>query len=257
MKLTVVGCSGSMSGPDSPASSYLIQVEDTEKTWSIVLDMGPGSFGSLWKYMDPRDLDALVFSHGHADHMADIISLEVHNRWHPTGRVGALDVYGPEGMEHRTRQIDGWAQPGSYDGVFNFITAEAGNPFHIGPICVEPFEAWHSVPTFGYRLSTVGDGAEQPSMAYTGDTDFTDSIVDMARDVDLLLCECGFTEEDQARGIHLSGERAGTLATVSGAKNLVLTHIQPWTPAEVVLREAEKTWGGPLSVARPGQVYRI
>ena len=54
MKLTVLGSSGSMSGPASSASSYLVQAQGFDRetgkmrTWSVVLDMGPGSFGQLW-----------------------------------------------------------------------------------------------------------------------------------------------------------------------------------------------------------------
>lgn len=257
MKLTVIGCTGSMSGPDSAASCYLLQFQDGEKTRFIVLDLGPGSFGALWKYIDPLDIDALILSHGHADHMADIISLEVHNRWHPGGAAKVLDIYGPEGIEERTMQIDGWGKPGSYEGIFEFHVVRPGSPFRIGKLLVEPFKAWHPVPTLGYRFTLEDENQEKTTFAYTGDTDLTSSMVEMAKDVDLLLCECGFTEADSTRGIHLSGERAGKLASLSGAKRVVLTHIQPWTSTDTVLQEVKRTWDGPLSLARPGQVHSV
>ena len=84
MRLTVVGATGSMSGPGSPASCYLVQAEGRcpvsglLRTFSVLLDLGPGSFGALWRHMDPCDIDALFLSHCHADHMGDIISLQVH-----------------------------------------------------------------------------------------------------------------------------------------------------------------------------------
>ena len=46
MKLTIVGCSGSTSGPESPASSYLIQAPFDGRTFSFVVDLGPGAIGA-------------------------------------------------------------------------------------------------------------------------------------------------------------------------------------------------------------------
>ena len=47
MRVTVVGCSGSFAGPESPASSYLVQHEDEGRTWNLLLDLGSGALGAL------------------------------------------------------------------------------------------------------------------------------------------------------------------------------------------------------------------
>ena len=62
MKLTIVGCSGSLSGPDSAASSYLVQAPHQDRTFSLLLDIGPGAMGALYRYLDPRELDAIAAS---------------------------------------------------------------------------------------------------------------------------------------------------------------------------------------------------
>ena len=90
MRLTIIGCSGSMSGPQSSASSYLVQADgvDTDgalRTYSIVLDLGPGSMGQLLRHLDPAQLDAIAISHCHADHMVDLVGMHVYRRWLPTG----------------------------------------------------------------------------------------------------------------------------------------------------------------------------
>ncbi len=53
MRLTVVGCSGSYPGPDSPASCYLLESEHEGRTWRILLDLGNGALGALHRYADP------------------------------------------------------------------------------------------------------------------------------------------------------------------------------------------------------------
>ena len=267
MKLTVIGSSGSMSGPDSPASCYLIQAHawdparGEDRLWSVVVDLGPGSFGALWRHVEPSEIDAVVFTHGHADHMADIISLYVHHRWNPHRHCPEVRVIGPSEIEHRTRQIDGWAGQDDFAGVFSFETIAEGADFQVGPLGFETFAAEHTVEAYGYRVTgpstDPSSSAAEATVAITGDTDLCDSMVDMAMAVKVLIAEAGFTEADVSRGIHMDGVRAGQLATAAGVGELVLTHIQPWTdPAETV-SEARRTWGGPLDVARSGAVYRV
>ena len=52
MRLTVVGCSGSLAGPDSPASCYLVEAEHEGRTWRVVLDLGNGALGPLQRHLD-------------------------------------------------------------------------------------------------------------------------------------------------------------------------------------------------------------
>ena len=95
------------------------------------------------------------------------------------------------------------------------------------------------------------------TMFFTGDTDQCDTIIEGARGVDLLLSEAGFTEADTTRGIHMSGVRAGEVATQAGVRRVVLTHIQPWTPVDTVMSELRQTWQGEAQIARAGDVFEI
>ena len=112
MKLTIVGCSGSMSGKEGAASCYLVQAKGVdpefggaERTWSIVLDFGPGAMGALLNYVDPAMLDAMILSHLHADHCADIVGMQVYRRWYPEGALSVIPVYSPGDGVARTRGI--------------------------------------------------------------------------------------------------------------------------------------------------------
>ena len=80
MQLTIVGASGSVSGPLSPASCYLVQAPFEGRTFSLLLDLGPGSFGALYRYLDPAQLDAVAISHLHPDHCVDLCGLYVAGR---------------------------------------------------------------------------------------------------------------------------------------------------------------------------------
>lgn len=263
MKLTIVGCTGSMSGPDSAASSYLVQavgfdpVVGGERTWNVVLDMGPGSFGALWKYVDPRDVDAVLFSHCHADHMGDVISLHVHRRWGPARDLEPVLVAGPASLRERIRQIDGADESEMYADCFDVHVVEDGHAFNVGPLTVTPVRGWHTVTSFGFRLTERHADGSVSSMLYTGDTDFCESMVAGASGVDVLLSECGFTRADEVSGIHMNGESVGLLASRAVVGRLVVTHIQPWTSRELVAEELALTWSGLTDFAASGKSWEF
>jgi ribonuclease BN (tRNA processing enzyme) len=101
VRLTVVGCSGSYPGPDSPASCYLVEAELGDRTWRLVLDLGNGALGALHRYADPLTIDAVLLSHLHADHCIDLTSYYVLRKYHPTGARPPIPVYGPDGTPGR------------------------------------------------------------------------------------------------------------------------------------------------------------
>jgi ribonuclease BN (tRNA processing enzyme) len=109
------------------------------------------------------------------------------------------------------------------------------------------------VHALGYRIELVG-GA---SMAYSGDSGPNDSLVELARDADLLLCEATWQEHMELLPFHLSGRQAGEHATAAGAARLMLTHIWPSLDKEVSRSEASDTFTGPIDIAREGMVLEV
>ena len=101
MRVTVVGCSGSYPGPDSPASCYLIEAEHDGRTWRVVMDLGNGALGALHRYADPLAIDAVLLSHLHADHCLDLCGYHVLRKYHPSGHQPRIPVHGPEGTADR------------------------------------------------------------------------------------------------------------------------------------------------------------
>ncbi|WP_454300185.1 MBL fold metallo-hydrolase [Salana multivorans] len=248
MRLTVLGCTGSMPGPDSPASGYLVRSGST----AMLLDLGSGSFGPLQAALTPHEADAVVLSHLHPDHCADLSALAVWLRYGPGIGSGPMRVLGPEGTTEAIAALT-CMTPAEIAETFDVEVLRDGESVQVGELTVEPRTVLHPVPAFGFRIVD----AEGAVLGYTGDTDLCEGAAAVARGVDLLLSEAAFPESEPLRGLHLTGSRAGELARDAGAGRLVLTHVQPWVDAEAVLSAAAGRFGGPVELAAPMATYEI
>ena len=255
----MVGSSGSVSGPDSPASCYLVRAPYQGRTFSLVLDLGPGSFGHLYRYLDPREVDAVGLSHLHPDHCLDLCAFYVAARYSSTAPWPRIPVLGPSGS--RERLSAAYEVAGSSDepgpGIAGqFEHREWAPAQQVGPFRIETVRVAHPVEAYAVRVSEdVPDGG---SLVFSGDTGPCDALVDLAGGADLLLAEAAFLDGAvNPAGLHLTGRDAAVAATRAGVAALVLTHIPPWHDPDVVLAEAVPHFEGPVAVATPGAAWTI
>ena len=116
MRLTVLGCSGTYPGPDSPCSGYLVEHDG----FRLVVDLGPGALGPLQRSIDLLDIDAVYVSHLHADHCTDLVGLSYARRYHPDGLPPPLPVWGPAGLGDRLCQVFEVPPPDRLAKVYDF-----------------------------------------------------------------------------------------------------------------------------------------
>jgi ribonuclease BN (tRNA processing enzyme) len=251
-RLTVVGCSGSFAGPDSPASCYLLEADHEGRTWRVLLDLGSGALGALHGFVDPRSLDAVLISHLHADHYFDMSGLYVIWKYHPEGAPARIPVWGPAGVAAQLARAYGLPEDPGMTAEFDFHEYDA-EPVRVGPFTVTVSRLAHPVASYGMRVEVAGR-----VLAYSGDTGPCEALVALARDADVLLCEAAFLEGgDNPTDLHLTGKQAGALAAEAGARSLVLTHIPPWHDKQAALVEAREAFGGPLQLAATGASYDL
>jgi ribonuclease BN (tRNA processing enzyme) len=262
MKLTIVGCSGSVPGPDSAASSYLVRAPYEGRMFSLVVDLGPGAFGALYRYLDPREVDAYALSHLHPDHCLDLCACYVASRYSPSAPWPRTPVFAPAGAAARLgRAYDVPPRPGA--------VVEAGPPMaaafdfqdwqrrqRIGPFVVSTSPVSHPVEAYAVRIDE--DTPNGGSLVYSGDTGPCEALVDLARGADLLLVESAFLDRpDNPPGLHLSGRDAAVTAQRAEVAAVVLTHIPPWHDPDEVLAEAIPHFEGPVDLAVPGASWTI
>jgi ribonuclease BN (tRNA processing enzyme) len=248
VNLTVVGCSGSFPGPDSPASCYLVQAEG----FRLLLDLGSGALGPLQRHVGIDDVDAVALTHLHPDHCLDLCSYYVARKYGPGGSLTQIPVYGPANTAARiARAYDLPAHPGMR-GQFRFLGYPDG-AFELGPFRVSAVPVTHPVETYGLRVEHAGR-----VLAYSGDTAPCDSLVRLAKGADTFLCEASFHDgRDTAPDLHLNGREAAEHATRAEVGALLLTHIPPWNDPQRTLAEASVAYDGPTELARPDATYRI
>ncbi|WP_084102618.1 MBL fold metallo-hydrolase [Demequina sp. NBRC 110051] len=253
MRLTVIGSSGSVPGPASPSSSYLLEADDDEgRTWRVLLDAGSGALGVLQRFCDPRDLDAVFISHLHPDHCADLAHLDTYLSYHPDGPAEPVTVYGPFGTAGRIAQLKG---TDGHSEALPCVVWQASGHTSIGPMRVTVESVRHPVPAYAFRIEGPSEDPATASavLTYSGDTDECDGLEVAAADADVLLCEASFlTTDDAPEGLHLTGLVAGQVAERARAGRLILTHIPPWTDCPSVHAEAASAYDGPIDLAHPG-----
>lgn len=258
MRLTVIGCSGSFPGPDSPASCYLIEADG----FRLLLDLGNGALGALQRHAGMHgggvhgggmyDIDAVCLSHLHADHCLDLCSYSVARTYPPGGARPRIPVYGPAGTQQRMDQAFGLHEPRGMAGAFDFVTLTPGTR-QVGPLRMTLATMNHPVETFGFRIEHAGR-----VIAYSADTGPTEALAELARGADLLLCEASFLDgPGLPEDVHLTARQAGEYAAAGGVGHLVLTHLVPWNDREQSLREAASAYSGPLSLAASGWVIDL
>lgn len=240
LTLTVLGCSGTHPGPARACSSYLVECEG----YRLLLDCGNGSLANLQQRVDVNAIDALLISHLHPDHFADLYGLYYARRFHADGPL-PLPVYAPAGAGAFIGQLLDSSE--EFRAVCRFTDAAAGDTLALGPLTVRLFASTHPVETLASRIEADGR-----VLSYSGDSGPASALVDCARDADLFLCDATWLESagPYPEGVHMTGAQAGAHAAAADAAALMITHVYPTTDRHRVAAEAAGAYDGTVLVAR-------
>jgi ribonuclease BN (tRNA processing enzyme) len=248
MRLTVIGCSGSYPGPDSPASCYLVEHDG----FRILLDLGSGAIGPLQRHADLFEIDAVLLSHLHGDHCLDICPYVVVRRYTAATPVPRLPVLGPRGTHGRLAAAYDPTSTEPLTDVFAFGALSPGTR-ELGPFTLQVDRVNHLVETFAMRLTAGGR-----TLTYSGDTGVSDSLVRLASGSDALLCEASLPDgTDAPPDLHLTGREAGEHAAKAGVGRLLVTHIPPKADGALITEAAALAFDGPTERVAPDRSYEI
>ena len=242
MKLTVVGCSGSVPGPEAATSCYLVEYDG----FRLVLDLGHGSLGVLQQFIDIPDIDAIAISHLHTDHWIDLTTLHVAVRYGPYDIAGRVPIFGPVATADRLADAYGIDRSPGLHATFDF--QDISMTTAIGPFRIRTARMAHPIDAYAIRLDAGGH-----SLVYSGDTGPCRELVELADGVDLLLAEASCVDGlDNPPDLHMTGKEAGTIAREAAVAQLVVTHVPPWNSRQLALDEARSAFAGTVTLAAPG-----
>ena len=249
MRLTVLGSSGTFTGPGSLCSGYLVRTAST----NVLVDAGNGSTSNLQREVDLEDLDAIVISHKHADHCVDLIGLHHAVRARGDGATG-IPLYSPPGVAELLAELTSREAPYVFEESFELRPVEAGQEVRVGDVRIELFDSVHPPPTLSMRIH-----ADDRVLVYSADSAGGAQLVTAARGADVFLCEATWQGPagDHPPGIHLTAEAAGRVAAEAGVGRLLLTHIAGNLDREVSRAEAEATFGRAVELAVDGLTVEV
>src|SRR5690625_433624 len=143
MKVTVIGHWGGYPAPDGATSAYLLEQDG----FCLLVDMGSGALSKVQKYIHVMDIDAVVLSHYHHDHIADIGVLQF--AWlvqsYLRKRKGILPIYGHAEDETGFKSLTHQYTEG--------IAYDTSKELEIGPFMISFLKTIHPVPCYGMRIT--------------------------------------------------------------------------------------------------------
>jgi len=222
MKLTIVGSGDAFGSGGRFNTCFFLE---TAKA-SLLIDCGASALPALkGQGIDPNRIDAIVLSHLHGDHFGGIPFFLLDSQF-LARREKPLMIAGPPGTRARLDAAMEVFFPKSTGTKWRFswsvkeiLIGVASDVLGHSLLTAEVIHQ-SGAPSTALRLS---DG--ERTFAYSGDTEWTDALLAIARDADLFICEC-YAYAGKLTG-HMNWEILQTKIPTLAAKRLMLTHMNP------------------------------
>ncbi|NVY96799.1 MBL fold metallo-hydrolase [Lactobacillus sp. DCY120] len=242
MKLTVLGYYGGYPYQGQGTSGYLLQ----DQGFNLLIDCGSGVLNSLQKFLDPLQLDAVLLTHYHHDHIADVGVLQYYWQLHSGSKKEAqLPIYGPtqDPLHCASLTLPGVTISHGYAGL---------EILQLGPLTVNFLTTVHPVPAFAIRIT----GSQQQILTYTADTAYFSGLIDFSQKSDLLIADTNFPAQQPGKLWHLTSTQAGQLASQAQVGQLLISHLPQEYPLDQLQKQAQ-TAAGSIPVQRAATGLQI
>ena len=243
MEVTVLGCGDAFGSGGRFNTCFHVGASSTR----FLIDCGTSALIAMRRFgVDPGGIDTMFLTHLHGDHFGGlpflILDAQLTSR-----RRAPLTVVGPRGLGARLTALMEAMFPGSSSAKRKFelrvIEMEAGEPVEVNGVGVTAFEVRHpsGSPSHALRFALGGK-----VIAYTGDTEWVETLVPAGRGADLLIAEA-YTFDQSVRN-HLDFMTLSRHLPEIGARSVLLTHMS----TDMLGRRVEG-----CEMAEDGQVIRV
>lgn len=192
---------------------------------SVLIDCGASSLIAMKRQgINPSHIGCVLLSHLHGDHFGGVPFLILDGQF--SKRTLPLVIAGPSGLGTRIEAAMEAFFPGSSNIRRNFpvqfIALADHQRSRIGNCTVIPFEVRHPSGSPSYALRVEYGGKV---ISYSGDTEWVDGLLDVARGADVFVCEAYFFEKKVK--YHLDYATLRERRSDLGCARLILTHMGP------------------------------
>jgi ribonuclease BN (tRNA processing enzyme) len=222
MRLTIIGSGDAFgSGGRHNTCFHLVAGGRT-----VLIDCGASAPVALRAQgVDPNTIDAVILSHLHGDHFGGIPFLMLDGQF-LSRRERPLLFAGPPGTTERINAAMEVFYPNSTKTKYRFpwsvTEIPVGAPTDILGLNVVSAQVIHSsgAPSTGLRVT---DGKK--TLAYSGDTQWTDALLPIAADADLFIVEC--YDFDRELSGHMNWQTLRQRMPELRARRVMVTHMNP------------------------------
>lgn len=244
IRLRILGYSGGYPSTVSPSSGYLISFADK----NILVDCGSGVLSELQKYISFHQIDAVILSHLHSDHISDFqvlkYALEM-NKKHGE-EIQPILVYAPMTPSNAFASL-------ADESLFVMKTINEDSVIELSGAHISFFQTNHSVDCYGLRLQYGGS-----VLAYTSDTKYDQKLCHWLDHADMAIMDCGAIEREATSDIsHMTPRDCFHIYEQSDIKRVVLSHLIPYYNISETLQEAESLGKWPFELAEMNRLYVI
>ena len=247
-EIRILGSEPAWPSASRACSGFLVQTAET----TLLVDCGTGVFERLRAVLQPEELTAVVISHLHFDHWADLIPFRYYLAFaaRPAVQPGLhLPPGALEKMQSIVEQID--PAPRFFADVFETSEYDPSGELRVGDLLITFHRTRHPIETYALKLTSGTKTA-----VYSADTGWAECIAAFAQAADLFVCEATWGTDGGNADVHLSGAEAGRLAKLAGVKKLLLTHLAE-PKAEDAVRAARREYDVSVEYAAAGRIFRL
>jgi ribonuclease BN (tRNA processing enzyme) len=238
MEVTFLGCGDAFGSGGRLNTCFHVRAART----SFLIDCGASALIGMNRCgIDRNAIDTILVTHFHADHFGGVPFFMLDAQFN-TKRVRPLTIVGPPGLHEFYHRAMETAFTGSSSTQprfeLNLVELESAQRRSLGDITVLPARVRHARaegPFFAYRIEVDGK-----TIAFSGDTEWVENLVEIGREADLLISEC--YSFDKKVPFHLDYATLKANLPRIKAKRLILTHLNTDTlarAAEIGLQIAE------------------
>lgn len=275
MKITVLGSGTAAPRLERNMAGYLLEANGKK----ILFDSGAGTIRQLLKLkVNLLDINNIFYTHLHNDHINDLGAIIWSNNYGVL-RKKPLNLYGPKGfVDYYKILIEKILKPKKLGYGINAKEMWNGSILRIpiknnanskksinesakkntrtksganfvgiknkNCLIIKSIKSVHTDASISYRIEY-----DNKSIVYSGDTDYSNEIIKISKNADVLILECSLPDGKKAKG-HLTPSLCGKIAAKANVKRLVLTHFYPEADKVDAKKQCISEYNGKIILAK-------